>query len=315
MAQKKLTTKAKPKPITRKTSTRRRAVGATPPVRVVTSAHTRARPPERRAQFDLATPRVVLNPWHTKRDWRASRPKFFAAVVIIALVVGLYQLFSADLFFVGDLALSGNRILPRAEIDHAAGVRGWNLFFVEPGAVQAALEKLPEVKAARVTTILPNQVQIQIVERQPRFVWEVKGSKYWVDDDGIAMRVRGDSPNALQLRDDEGAAVKLGERVNSNAFNTAVSLVNAWQDGPRVFAWTRGHGLMVREQHGWIVYFGSASQMAEKLAALKIVTAQILQDKSNVNFIDLGSGLPYYQLAVSSPASNQTSNQPVAVNR
>jgi len=92
----------------------------------------------------------------------------------------------------------------------------------------------------------------------------------------IALRVRGDWQNALQLRDDEGAVVKLGERVNSDAFNTAVSLVNAWQDGPRVFAWTRAHGLMVREQHGWIVYFGGASQMTEKLAALKIVTAQIL---------------------------------------
>jgi hypothetical protein len=55
--------------------------------------------------------------------------------------------------------------------------------------------------------------------------------------------------------------------------------------------------LGAREEHDWMVYFGHASQMADKLAALKIVTAQIVQDKRTINFIDLGNGLPYYQEA------------------
>jgi hypothetical protein len=118
-----------------------------------------------------------------------------------------------------------------------------------------------------------------------------------VDEEGIAMRVRGRYPGLLTLLDADNAPVKLGERVDDEAFNAAVSLRNAWPQGPTVFEWTRLHGLGAREEHGWMVYFGHANQMTDKLAALKIVMAQIVQDKRRINFIDLGNGLPYFQEA------------------
>lgn len=294
---------------------RMRVVGASAPVRLV-QPEPRAllkkgarQTKGKRATFDIATPRITINPWRTARDWRASRPKFLAAVLIVALLFTLYEMFNADLFFVSALRVKGNRVVTRDEIDRVAGLRGWNIFFVEPDAVVANIRTLPEFKQAQVYVDLPNVVQVYVTERNPRFVWEAGGKNYWVDDDGVAMRPRGMIGNGWQVRDAEGAAVKYGERVNTDAFNAAASLINAWKQAPRYFEWTRAHGLTLRDQHGWLVYFGSANQMPDKLTALQIVTTQLLKDKRQVTFIDLGSGLPYYQEVAAAPTpASQTQN-------
>ena len=120
-----------------------------PRVRVLTPAP-RAATPSRRATFEFGAPRMTLNPWGTTRDWRASRPKFFAGVILAFLFFALYQMFNNDLFFVNDTVLSGNKIVPRGEVSNTAGVHGWNIFFVEPLALEARLRAMPEFKDVQV---------------------------------------------------------------------------------------------------------------------------------------------------------------------
>jgi hypothetical protein len=282
----------------RRTRRKRQVVGATSRVRVL-SVEPRAPEPKRRAQkratFDIAAPRLVLNPWRTQRDWKASRPKFAAAMLFVLFAGALYAAFNLDMFFVGEPVVIGNKIVPREEIAQVSGMRGWNIFFVEPQAVENAVKTLPEFKDVQVYVTLPNTVEIYTTERKPIFVWEVAGKNYWIDDDGIAMRPRGMVQNGWHVRDAEGKGVKYGERINPDAFNAAVSLINVWKDAPHYFEWTKEHGLTLRDEHGWLIYFGSASQMQDKVTAMNIVATQLLKDKRQVQFIDLGSGLPYYQ--------------------
>lgn len=287
------------KPAARRTKRNRQVVGAAPRVRVV-AAEPREKTPrprktQKRATFDIAAPRIELNPWRTARDWRASRPKFFAGFLMVILCALLWASFNLDMFFVSQPVVIGNKIVPREEIAQVAGVNGWHIFFVDPRAVENAVRALPEFKDVQVYVTLPNTVEIYTVERTPRFVWEVAGKNYWVDQEGIAMRPRGMVPNGWHVRDSEGKVVKYGERINPDAFNAAVSLINVWKDSPKYFEWTKAHGLTLRDEHGWLIYFGSANQMNDKLTALNIVTTQLNKDKRAVTFIDLGSGLPYYQ--------------------
>lgn len=272
--------------------------GPAAPVRVSPEprpARAADRPRQKRATFDIAAPRVTLNPWPGARDWRASRPKFAAAVLVVLLLGAIYAMFNLDLFYVADAEVVGNKLVSRAEVQQAAGVRGWNIFFVEPDQVAAAVRTLPEFQDVQVYATLPNTVEIFTTERKPVFVWEVGGKNYWVDAQGIAMRPRGLVPNGWHVRDAEGQPGQYGARVNPDAFNAAVSLINVWKESPKFFEWTKEHGLTLRDSHGWLIYFGSASQMSDKLIALNIVTNQLLRDKRSVVFIDLGSGLPYYQ--------------------
>jgi|GEM_PF-1434874 len=279
-------------PTTRRSRRARKTVGATTPVRIVSPE---LRPKQKRASFDIAVPRITLSPLRQTREWHINRPKVTAVVGILLLLGAMYAMFNLDFFFVTEPIVSGNRIVPSQEIQKAAGINGWNIFFVEPNIVAENVKSLPEFKDVQVYVTLPNMVEIYTTERKPRFVWEVAGKNYWVDEEGIAMRPRGMVPSGWHVRDSEGAAVKYGERVNPDAFNAAVSLINAWKDSPKYFEWTKAHGLVLREEHGWLVYFGSANQMPDKITALNIVTTQLLRDKRTIAFIDLGSGLPYYQ--------------------
>ncbi|OQY87051.1 MAG: hypothetical protein B6D41_12510 [Chloroflexi bacterium UTCFX4] len=287
------------KPVARRTRRKRQVVGASSRVRVVApeprEKAARPRKVQKRATFDIAAPRIELNPWRTARDWRASRPKFFAGFMLALLSALLWASFNLDAFFVSQPAVIGAKIVPRQEIAQVAGVDGWNIFFVDPRAVERAVRALPEFKDVQVYVTLPNTVEIYTVERAPRFVWEVADKNFWVDQEGIAMRPRGMVPNGWHVRDSEGKTVQYGERINPDAFNAAVSLINAWKAAPKYFEWTKAHGLTLRDEHGWLIYFGSANQMQDKLTALHIVTTQLLRDKRSVLFIDLGSGLPYYQ--------------------
>jgi cell division septal protein FtsQ len=295
----------------RRTRKVRQVVGAMSRVRVLSvepREETKPRksvtqhPSQKRATFDIAAPRLVLNPWTTTRDWKASRPKFAAAMLILVLLGALYAMFNLDFFFVGEPVVIGNKIVPRQEIVDVSGMSGWNIFFVEPRVVENAVRTLPEFKDVQVYVTLPNTIEIYTTERTPRFVWEVAGKNYWVDEDGIAMRPRGMVKNGWHVRDAEGKTVKYGERINPDAFNAAVSLINVWKDSPKYFEWTKSHGLTLRDEHGWLVYFGSASQMQDKVTALNIVTTQLLRDKRTVAFVDLGSGLPYYQEVAIKPS-------------
>jgi hypothetical protein len=274
---------------------RRRPVGATANVWGSNSSPRRVVKASRRTYFALYAPHGLITRMKAKGYWRERRPKFLAAALIGIFVLSLYQLFANDLFYVPQLTLGGNRVLSSADLEQATDIRGWNIFFVSTYDVEAAIRRLPEVKDVSVSVNLPNEVQVQIVERMPRFVWQTRAGTYWVDDDGIALRARFSAPSLLTMKDLDSGATKIGERVNADAFNAAVNLRNLWVDGPRAFEWSKAHGLAVRDGHGWLIYFGSASQMVEKLAALKIVTGQLAKNQQAIAYIDVGSGLPYYQ--------------------
>ena len=99
-------------------------------------------------------------------------------------------MFNLDMFFVSDPRVSGNKIVPSAEIPKASGIQGWNIFFVEPHAVENAVKALPEFQGCASVYQSAEHGEIYTTERKPRFVWEVAGKNYWVDDEGIAMRPR-----------------------------------------------------------------------------------------------------------------------------
>ncbi|MGB8646444.1 MAG: FtsQ-type POTRA domain-containing protein [Anaerolineae bacterium] len=272
---------------------RRRKVGA--PVRVITPEPRRQVRASRRAYFELYAPRLTLNPWKNATEWRASRPKFFAGVLMVVLAIALFQLFGVSTFFVDGVNWTGNRYMSANELTQASGVLGWNIFFVDPQEIQANLKKLPEIQDARVSLALPNTVNVQVTERAPSFVWQTGNATYWVDQEGIAFQARANLNGIMWVKDLDSMPVKLGARVNADAFNAAVGLHNAWPDGPQAFEWSDAHGLAVRDQHGWLIYFGRAIQMANKLTELQIISTQIVKENRSITFIDLGSGLPYFQ--------------------
>lgn len=227
--------------------------------------------------------------------WTTQRPKILAGLLILALAVVLYEFFETDYFYVFRFNIVGAQYLTTAEIEQASGVRGYSIFFVDAHAVERDLAKLPEVKAVAVTTRIPNQVTIEIQERQPQIVWQRGSETYWVDADGVFFRARANLSQLPVVSDLDQQAVKPGERAQANAVAACRALRDAMPESPRTLEWSAARGIAFTDEHGWKIYLGDAGDMPEKIATLRALVAQLAAQNARIRLIDLGKGDPYYQ--------------------
>jgi len=87
---------------------------------------------------------------------------------------------------------------------------GANLFDVRTAPIEARLEALPGVAAARVSVALPDALVIQIDERVPLLAWQVGEASYLVDGDGVLFAAA--DPAAIAAA---GLPVVVDDRVGS----------------------------------------------------------------------------------------------------
>lgn len=227
--------------------------------------------------------------------WRTQRPQILAATLTLLLGVAFFVLFNTDLFYVYDLNVNGTRYLTADEISKASGISGYNVFFINPREVEQALTKLPQVKAARVSMALPNRVMIDLDERKPVLSW-VRGTEmYWIDAEGTSFPARVNLAELPVLRDLDATPVKAGQSVKPDPLAAFWAYRQVAPDGARMLEWSAARGLAFTDERGWKIYLGDANEMAGKLAKLRVLTTQLVAQKTQIKFIDLGKGDPFYQ--------------------
>ena len=259
------------------------------PIRPYAARRTTRRRLNATAQGTLGAPSLLGNLWAT------SGPKILAVVLILALAVALYVFFDTDYFYVYSLTIAGTQYLTTAEIEKASGIRGFSTFFIDPRLVERALAKLPEVKSVNVMTGLPNQVTIEIQERQPQIVWQRGNGTYWVDADGVFFRARANLSQLPVVRDLDQNAIQPGQRAQTNAVAAFWALREAMPESPPTLEWSAARGIAFTDERGWKVYLGDANEMPDKIATLRTLIPQLVSQNARIRFIDLGKGDPYYQ--------------------
>lgn len=225
----------------------------------------------------------------------SRRPKIFAAALILLLSTALYEFATADIFYAFTLDIEGLRYLTRGEVERASGIVGYNVFFLEPDLAERSLRKLPEVRSAFIWVGIPNQVVVQIDEREPEIVWQSGADAYWIDAEGIGFPARASRPNLPVVRDLDQSPVRPGQRIKPSAVSAVRALREAWPDAPRTFEWSPVDGLSLTDEHGWKILFGDAREMKVKVAKLQTLISLLIAQKTKVKFIDLGKGEPYFQ--------------------
>jgi len=84
--------------------------------------------------------------------------------------------------------LEGRKFTPLADITQAMGIRnGDPILAFSLSAMRARLEAIPRVKYAEVARVLPNQLHVHVVEREPVAVWQNEGKLHLIDADGVVM--------------------------------------------------------------------------------------------------------------------------------
>ena len=121
------------------------------------------------------------------------------AAALLALVVGLAGLYgatSSGAFALRRTQIEGVTWTPQDAVLAALDLpEGQNLFLLDTDALARRLSVIPAIRGASVTVALPDEVRVDVAEREGLLVWQVGADRYLVDEEGLLFgRVDETSP-------------------------------------------------------------------------------------------------------------------------
>ena len=245
--------------------------------------------------------------------WVAGRA--LAALLLVGAAWLVYDFASSIRFQVQTVHVRGNLLLSQADVETAASVVGANIFWVNRADVAARLRALPLVQSVQVSAMLPDTLDIQIVERQPAGFWTSGDQTYLVDREGVILKAV--DAETAQIRacagqpcDAQVAALPSvaeaqpeplmpGEHVDPNALRTSAELATLLPSvgvQPLGFQWSADTGLDVATAEGWHARFDQAGDLPGQVATLGAVRAELARSKVPAGLIDVRFGeRPYFR--------------------
>ncbi|HEY8921239.1 MAG TPA: FtsQ-type POTRA domain-containing protein, partial [Candidatus Limnocylindria bacterium] len=226
-----------------------------------------------------------------------------AGVLSAVLIGGLLALVNGPWLRVGRVAWAGERFTPDTQLRRAlASLDGSALLTLDAAAVAAKIQRLPAVSRATVEAVLPDAVQVHIVEKEATFVWQTSAVRLVGVADGtlIAQLAPGaDLPPdlaALPSIDDrrsQSRSLTAGDRIDPSSLAAALRLseVDPAALGSTAVALdvrlTDNDGfLLVSVQPSWQADFGlyPNSDFGEPAALQKRVEAQVTAVRTLFSF-------------------------------
>jgi cell division septal protein FtsQ len=118
-----------------------------------------------------------------------------ALLVALAAAAALYGLASSDAFTARRVTITGTTWTPEADVLAALAVPAdQNVFTVRTGDLADRLARFPSVKGASVTVSLPDEVHVNVDEREALVVWKVGDRRFLVDADGLLFAELDENP-------------------------------------------------------------------------------------------------------------------------
>jgi cell division protein FtsQ len=110
-------------------------------------------------------------------------------------------------FGLQQVAVKGHRFTPDGDIFDAVGLtRARTLLTFDAGAARERLERLPWVERASIERIIPDRIEVTILERAAFAVWQAEGRTFLIDRSGrVLSAVAPDAMPELPRLAGEGA--------------------------------------------------------------------------------------------------------------
>jgi cell division septal protein FtsQ len=258
-------------------------------------AKRRRRPTSRQHRQEQARPLAVRADSHktTRSRPQLSWLRVMAGVLLIGMIALMAFLFADDSFYVKTAAIRGLRLTTAEEIYRQADIDQYSIFWIVDREVAQRIETLPYVKRATIRTALPNQVRIEIEEREPVVVWNIGDQTYWVDNEGITMPVASKALDLPVLWDLDGSTTTANDQLDRQLI---ASVRQVKEQAPEVtdFGYDRINGLQFRFPGGTFVYLGHPEGMAKRVASLLVLHQSLASQGQTPAEINWRSENGYY---------------------
>jgi cell division septal protein FtsQ len=191
-----------------------------------------------------------------------------ALLALLAAVAAIYGLSTSDAFAAGRTTISGTTWTSEARILELLAIEpDTNVFTIRTGDLEAALAAEPAIRSSLVSVALPDEIRVQVSEREALLVWLVGDRRYLVDADGFLFaQLPSDPPEAaaaLPVIDDArmaSLAYDVGSTIDEVTLDAALRLASLTPAD--VGSGARGLVLRVDDQNGFVMRTQPASWVA-----------------------------------------------------
>jgi len=241
-----------------------------------------------------ATSRAAVQ--HGARGGQVVGTRLVSGLIIVCLLAVLAMFIGSDAFYVHSIAVSGLQYLTKEEVFALTDIANMHIFWVDAAQVRAGILRSPTVADAEVQLGWPPlMVRIAIQERQPALVWEQAGVATWVDVQGRVMLMREDRPDLMRIVD-IAAEGPLGPdvRVDVAAVVGALQLKSMYPNIERML-YHPDRGLGYQDGRGWEVWFGTGTDMPEKILVYNAIVGNLLARGKQPALLNVANpDAPYY---------------------
>lgn len=221
-------------------------------------------------------------------------------------------------FYLTTVPVSGVAAIPAQEIVDASGLGGIHIFAADPAGAAAAIDAMPGIISATVSLRWPNKIAITVVEDSPIAMWEEAGQTYWVNADGTLLPARVDLPTLPRIQSqmtnpplrvqptptaEELALIESGQTVEPptvinfvplDVLDGAIMLKQLRPNIDRLYYDPSG-GLSFQDSRGWLAYFGTGTDMHQKLVVYETIVADLLARGKTPTYISVSNQeKPFY---------------------
>jgi len=243
---------------------------------------------------------------------------------LLALAIYALTLIGMDEnFYLTAIPVEGVISVPATEVVQASNLAGSHIFAADPGtAAQQIMDNVPGIISAEVTLNWPNQVQINVTEDSPIAIWVEGSNQFWVTRTGRLVPARSASLGLLMIQSEvEGVGVATAvpatptadDETEAEAGETAVAsaaanmrflphdvLAGALQlkqlrpNIDRLF-YRPSSGLSYQDGRGWRVFFGTGTDMSQKLVVYETIVEELLAQGLTPQYVSVSNQeKPYY---------------------
>ncbi len=230
---------------------------------------------------------------HGVRPRGLGGARLLSAAIVVSMMLALAVFFLTDPFYVQGAAVGGNEYLTVSEVYTIADVGGWHLFWIDPEVLRQRLMNFPTIAQATVQIGWPpSMVQILIEEREPALVWEQAGVTVWVDLQGRVMSQRRTIEGLTRVIADSIEVDALGAnmRLPVDVVTGALQLRQLVPDVPNL-RYHPNKGLGYNDPRGWEAWFGSGTNMSEKMLIYSVIIEQV-QPRVGAALVEINVGNP-----------------------
>lgn len=213
-----------------------------------------------------------------------------ALLAFAVIAIAFFSTSSAFYVYRDEAKYVGLHLLsPQAAWDAAGIPDGLSVFFLNTTRAAAELKKLPQVKDARVSLMIPNHLKIVITEREPRVAWTQAAVTWWVDGTGRVITMINPAdvpPTSPSVASMDATPLQAAFQVDEVAIRSILRY-NALDPQATQYRYDPSAGISLVTSAGWPVHLGDDSDCELKMTRLREVSASLSQKNIVPVYLDL----------------------------